>query len=113
MVGGVSVPTVSLPLLGREESLARLGALNEAVLAGTGGAIRIEGAPGVGKSALLEAAAPEGLPVRRAVGVEAEAALPLAGLEELLQGLGATGLPAGHDGARDPVALLREVSARL
>lgn len=109
----MSVPTHSLPLVGRAESLARLAALTEAVLTGTGGAIRIEGAPGVGKSALLEAAAPEGLPVLRAVGVEAEAGLPLAGLEELLQGLGAADLAAAHDDERDPVALLREVSARL
>ncbi|HKZ14855.1 MAG TPA: AAA family ATPase, partial [Solirubrobacterales bacterium] len=109
----MSVPTDSLPLLGREGSLARLSSLNEAVCAGTGGAIRIEGAPGVGKSALLEAAAPDGLPVLRAVGVEAEVGLPLAGLEELLHGLGAADLLSGHEDARDPVALLREVSARL
>jgi DNA-binding CsgD family transcriptional regulator len=109
----VSVPTDSLPLLGREESLARLAALTEEVLAGTGGAIRIEGTPGVGKSALLAAVTTEGLTVLRAVGVEAEAGLPLAGLEELLQGLGTADLPAGQDGARDPVALMREVSARL
>jgi len=72
-VRDVSVPTDSLPLLGRDESLARLGALIEAVRAGAGGAIRIEGAPGVGKSALLEAAAPADLTALRAVGVEAEA----------------------------------------
>jgi DNA-binding CsgD family transcriptional regulator/tetratricopeptide (TPR) repeat protein len=109
----VSVQTDSLPLLGREVSLARLFSLCEAVRAGGGGAIRIEGAPGVGKSALLEAGAPGDLPVLRAVGVEAEAGLPLAGLEDLLHGLGAADLPAGADDARDPVALLREVSARL
>jgi DNA-binding NarL/FixJ family response regulator len=109
----VSVQTDSLPLLGREESLARLAALTEAVRAGTGAAIRIEGTPGVGKSALLEAAVPQGLPVLRAVGVEAEAGLPLAGLEGLLHGIRAADLLAGHEDARDPVALLREVSARL
>jgi DNA-binding CsgD family transcriptional regulator/tetratricopeptide (TPR) repeat protein len=113
----VSVPTVSLPLLGREDSLARLRTLLDAVRAGAGGAIRIEGAPGVGKSALLDAAAPpEGLTVLRAVGVEAEAGLPLAGLEDLLHGLetgaGDADLFADADG-RDPVALLRDVSARL
>ena len=75
----VSVPTDSLPLLGREESLARLAALTEAVRAGAGGAIRVEGTPGVGKSALLEAAAPSDLTVLRAVGVEAEAGIPLGG----------------------------------
>ena len=136
----MSVPTVSLPLLGREESLARLAALTEAVRAGAGGAIRVEGAPGVGKSALLEAAAPRDLTVLRAVGVEAEAGLALAGLEDLMHGLEAaearradggrrsvdgSGARRGDpdepatadlfagDHGRDPVALLREVSTRL
>ncbi|MBS1890537.1 MAG: ATP-binding protein, partial [Actinobacteria bacterium] len=122
----MSVPTDSLPLLGREESLARLEALTEAVRAGAGGAVRIEGAPGVGKSALLAAAAPADLTVLRAVGVEAEAGLPLAGLEDLMHGLdaaagGARGaaegsgpIPLGDAGDdRDPVALLRAVSTRL
>jgi DNA-binding CsgD family transcriptional regulator len=110
----VSVPTVSLPLLGREDSLARLRTLLDGVRAGAGGAIRIEGPPGVGKSALLDAAAPADLTVLRAVGVEAEAGLALAGLEDLLHGLeeGAADLFADADG-RDPVALLRDVSARL
>ncbi len=109
----MSVQTVSLPLLGREESLARLFSLLDAVRAGGGGAIRVEGTPGVGKSALLEAAAPADLPVLRATGFEAEAGLPLAGLEDLLHGLGAADLVSAADGARDPVALLREVSSRL
>jgi len=121
----MSVQPDSPPLLGREDSLARLFSLTEAVRAGAGGAIRIEGAPGVGKSALLEAAAPADMPVLRAVGVEAEVGLPLVGLEELLHGLGAAGAggrAAGAGGAdaaslaadgQDPVALLRGVSARL
>jgi DNA-binding CsgD family transcriptional regulator/tetratricopeptide (TPR) repeat protein len=121
----VSVQTDSLPLLGREASLARLFSLLEAVRAGTGGALRIEGAPGVGKSALLDAVAamaggagtgraPSGadLPALRTVGVEAEAGLPLAGLEHLLHGVGG-GEPLVVDGGQDPVALLRAVSARL
>jgi len=106
----VSVPTVSLPLLGREESLARLAAVIEAVRSGAGGAIRVEGAPGVGKSALLEAAAPSDLTVLRAVGVEAEAGIPLAGLEDLLHDLAT---PLDLTDGQDPVALLREVSTRL
>lgn len=109
---GVSVPTDPLPLLGREESLARLAERVDAVRAGAGGAIRIEGAPGVGKSALLEAAAPADLTVLRAVGVEAEAGLPLAGLDDLMHGLGA-GPVSASDEATDPVALLRDVSRRL
>jgi ATP/maltotriose-dependent transcriptional regulator MalT len=113
----VSVPTVSLPLLGREDSLARLQTLLDAVRAGAGGAIRIEGAPGVGKSALLDAAldgaAPAGLTVLRAVGVEAEAGLPLVGLEDLLHGLDQSDSLTQEQDGRDPVALLRDVSARL
>ena len=109
----MSVQTDSLPLVGREESLARLAALTEAVRAGAGGAIRIEGTPGVGKSALLEAAAPSDLTVLRAVGVEAEAGIPLAGLEDLMHGLGAGSLPTEDGEGQDPVALLREVSTRL
>lgn len=108
----MSVQADQLPLLGRDESLARLAALADAVRAGAGGAIRVEGAPGVGKSALLEAAAPADLTVLRAVGVEAEAGLPLAGLEDLLHGLGAGGPLVEGDG-QDPVALLRDVSTRL
>ncbi len=109
----MSVQTDSLPLVGREESLARLAALTDAVRAGAGGAIRIEGTPGVGKSALLEAAAPSDLTVLRAVGVEAEAGIPLAGLEDLMHGLGAESLPTEDREGQDPVALLREVSTRL
>jgi DNA-binding CsgD family transcriptional regulator len=108
----VSVPTVSLPLLGREDSLARLRTLLDGVRAGAGGAIRIEGAPGVGKSALLDAAAPADLTALRAVGVEAEAGLALAGLEDLLHGLEGAAPDLFADG-RDPVGLLRDVSARL
>ena len=86
--------------------------LSDGVRAGAGGAIRIEGAPGVGKSALLEACAPADVTCLRATGVEAEAGLPFAGLEELLHPLGASELLAEGDG-RDPVGLLRAVSERL
>ncbi|MDQ2630984.1 MAG: hypothetical protein M3Y75_08435, partial [Actinomycetota bacterium] len=80
--------------------------------AGEGGAIRIEGTPGVGKSALLEACAPADLTCLRTTGVEAEAGLPFAGLEELLYPLGGADLLADGDG-RDPAGLLRAVSERL
>ncbi|MFN8216142.1 MAG: LuxR C-terminal-related transcriptional regulator [Solirubrobacterales bacterium] len=96
------------PLLGREASLARLAGLVAGVRQGRGGAVRIEGAPGVGKTALLEAAAPADLTCLRVTGVEAEAGLALAGLEELLQPLG--GLPPSAEG--DAARLLREVTAR-
>ena len=100
------------PLLGRAGNLARLQGLCERVRAGAGDAIRIEGAPGVGKSALLEAMEPDDLTCLRAVGVEAEAGLPFAGLEELLHPLGAGELLDEADG-RDPAALLRAVATRL
>jgi DNA-binding CsgD family transcriptional regulator/tetratricopeptide (TPR) repeat protein len=100
------------PLLGRATSLARLRELADGVHAGKGGAVRIEGTPGVGKSALLEACAPAGLTCLRTTGVEAEAGLPFAGLEELLHPLGAAGLLAAGD-ERDPAGLLRAVSELL
>lgn len=100
------------PLLGRASSLARLKALSERVREGEGGAIRIEGAPGVGKSALLAACAPADLTCLRTTGVEAEAGLPFAGLEELLHPLGAADLLADA-GERDPAGLLRALSERL
>jgi DNA-binding CsgD family transcriptional regulator/tetratricopeptide (TPR) repeat protein len=110
----LSVTPVSSPsdLLGRDRSLDRLRALVDGVREGRGAAIRIEGAPGVGKSALLEAIVPADLTCLRATGVESEAGLALAGLEELLAPLDAAGLVAGDD-AHDPAGLLREVSARL
>lgn len=100
------------PLLGRDASLERLRRLAATVREGGGGAIRIEGAPGIGKSALLEAAAPADLVCLRTTGVEAEAGLPLTGLEELLHPLGVGDLFAAGEG-RDPAGLLREVTGRL
>ncbi|WP_320671017.1 helix-turn-helix transcriptional regulator [Patulibacter defluvii] len=97
------------PLIGRSAEIARARAAVDAVRTGSGAALRIEGPPGVGKSALLAAAVPDDLPVLRATGVESEAELPLAGLDELLQPLGGI---APADGA-DPVILLREVAARI
>ncbi len=101
------------PLLGRAASLARLRELVAGVRAGEGGALRIEGAPGVGKSALLDAAGAEDVRCLRITGVETEAGLPLAGLEELLHQLGAAEVLGGDGHERDPAGLLREVSERL
>ena len=101
-------------LVGRDAELARLHALVEAARAGRGGALRIEGAPGVGKSALLAAAAPRDLTCLTATGVETEIELPFAGLEELLAGLpAASGGRAGLDADHDPAGRLRDVAARL
>ncbi|HWK26130.1 MAG TPA: LuxR family transcriptional regulator [Solirubrobacter sp.] len=94
-------------LVGRDAELAALAALVARVRAGRGGALRIEGPPGVGKSALLDAV-PEDLLTLRVTGVESEAALPLAGLEDLAHALGVE-LPA----APDPAALTRAVAAAV
>jgi DNA-binding CsgD family transcriptional regulator/tetratricopeptide (TPR) repeat protein len=100
------------PLLGRARDLARLTELCERVRGGAGDAVRIEGAPGVGKTALLGAVAPSDLTCLRTVGVEAEAGLAFAGLEELLHPLGAAGLLTEADG-HDPAWLLRALAERL
>src|SRR5215218_2790278 len=75
-------------LVGRDAELARVRALLAGVRDGRGAALRIEGAPGVGKTALLAAAAAAAdVPCLAATGVETELELPLAGLEELLRPL--------------------------
>ncbi|HWT92925.1 MAG TPA: ATP-binding protein, partial [Solirubrobacteraceae bacterium] len=74
-------------LVGREPELARLRALAETVAAGGSGALVLAGAPGVGKSALLDQLAAEaaGPRVLRASGIEAESDLPFAALDALLR----------------------------
>jgi DNA-binding CsgD family transcriptional regulator/tetratricopeptide (TPR) repeat protein len=71
-------------LVGREAELAQLVSPVDAARVGRGGSMVIEGAPGVGKSALLAAARPADLLALRASGVETEIDLPFAGLAELL-----------------------------
>lgn len=71
-------------LVGRATELARINALIERLRAGRGGSLVVEGAPGVGKSALLRAIAAPELQVLSATGVETELDLPFAGLAELL-----------------------------
>lgn len=72
-------------IIGRDAECARLSAL---IAATEGQSLVVHGETGVGKSALLDRVAKEGLEqgylVVRAVGVEAEAALPFAGLHQLL-----------------------------
>ncbi|WP_214317760.1 ATP-binding protein [Nonomuraea sediminis] len=85
-----------MELVGREEQLGLLrDTLSEA--GGRGATILIRGAPGIGKTALLAAAADlaesMGFRVLRAVGVEAESDIPFAGLQQLLRPLGP--VPAG------------------
>ena len=75
-------------LVGREFELQRVDALIDGLLE-RGDALILSGEPGVGKSALLVAAAARaddhGLQVLRATGVQSEAKLPFAGLHQLLQ----------------------------
>ena len=73
-------------LLGRDDERRRLAALLADARIGTSGSLVIRGEPGVGKTALLDAAATEagGMRILRASGVEAESGAPFAGLHELL-----------------------------
>ncbi|MFE7713328.1 AAA family ATPase, partial [Streptomyces sp. NPDC057486] len=75
-------------MIGRDDEKGRLSAF---VTAAEGQALVLRGETGVGKSALLDhvarLAARAGQEVIRAVGVEAESGLPLAGLHQLLHSL--------------------------
>ncbi|MBR7830822.1 AAA family ATPase [Actinospica sp. MGRD01-02] len=73
-------------LSGRDAELGALRGLLAAARAGQGGSLVLSGQPGIGKSALLEAACPnsDGLRVLRATGYPAESQLPYAGLHLLL-----------------------------
>ncbi len=76
------------PLIGRELELSHLAtALREAPE--RGGAVLVSGAPGIGKTSLLNAAAADarglGYKVIAVTGLECEAQLPYAGLQQLLQ----------------------------
>jgi AAA ATPase domain len=72
-------------LLGREPETTRLDELISAAAGGRGGALVVEGEPGVGKTALLEDAVQRAsqLSVLRVVGVQSELALPYAALHQL------------------------------
>ncbi len=72
-------------LLGRGPETARLDELIKKAAGGRGGALVIEGEPGVGKTALLEDAAQRAsrLSVLRVAGVQSELALPYAALHQL------------------------------
>ncbi|MFE3257153.1 AAA family ATPase [Nocardia sp. NPDC059091] len=84
------MPVDGHALIGRAPQLAVLRSLLDELPA-AGGACTIVGAPGIGKTALLDAMAGEaataGLEVLRTAGVEVEAGLPFAGLHQLVRGL--------------------------
>ncbi|MFC7743310.1 AAA family ATPase [Nocardiopsis composta] len=122
-------------LIGREEETAAVARLVDGARAGVSGALVVRGEAGIGKTALLDAAArgADGFRVLRATGVEAEAGLPFGALHMLLRpvlpavdGLpeaqaaavrGALGLSEGEAGGRFLVGLavltlLSELAAR-
>ena len=75
-----------MPLYGRDAELAALHALTEASRQSRSGVLVIRGAPGTGKSALLDnvAASSPGMRVLRATGIQGEAELAFAGLHQLV-----------------------------
>ncbi len=82
--------TTAVPLIGRERECERIGRLLDAVPE-RGGALLLQGAAGVGKSALLAEAADRalgrGMTVLSTTGVQAEAGLSFAALHQLLRPL--------------------------
>ena len=100
----MNVLTAGPALFGRDRDLSLIEALLGGP-AGQPGALLVLGQPGVGKTALLDAAATAaaaaGVRVVRAAGVEFEADLPFSGLHQLLLPLHEefTGLARGHRGA--------------
>ena len=76
-------------LVGRDAELEQIEQLLTAARAGEAVALVVEGEPGVGKTALLEACAEsaEGFRALKARGIEAEVELPFAALVELLEPL--------------------------
>ena len=77
------------PLYGRERELDVVADLIGGLGRGVGGALAVSGEAGIGKSALLAAAArlaaDSGARVLSATGIQAEARLPFAGLHQLLR----------------------------
>lgn len=72
-------------LYGRETEQARIDALLDAARNGRSGALVLRGEPGIGKTALLDYAAGQGLRTIRGAGIESEAELPFAGLHLLVR----------------------------
>ncbi|WP_278265600.1 AAA family ATPase [Nocardia sp. AG03] len=72
-------------LHGRDAEQARIDDLLTAARAGRSGALVLRGEAGIGKSALLDYAAAQGLPTARSAGIESEAELPFAALHLLIR----------------------------
>ncbi|MDO3650035.1 ATP-binding protein [Nocardia mangyaensis] len=72
-------------LHGRETEQARIDDLITGARAGCSGALVLRGEAGIGKSALLDYAAAQGIPAVRSAGIESEAELPFAALHLLVR----------------------------
>jgi DNA-binding CsgD family transcriptional regulator len=98
--------SATIALIGRDEESRALFERMAAARAGAGGAVLLRGAPGIGKTTLLDAvrahAASAGLHVLSTTGVQSETHLPFAGLHQLLQ-------PVLHDVDRLPAAYAKAV----
>jgi DNA-binding CsgD family transcriptional regulator len=97
-------------LLGRAPEITRLTALIRDAESGHGGALVLEGEPGVGKSALLDeaAAGASRLSVVRVAGAESELALPYAALHQLC-----SQMITRRDRLPDPQAAALEIALGL
>ncbi|HXV57547.1 MAG TPA: AAA family ATPase [Gaiellaceae bacterium] len=97
-------------LLGRDVELARLAELVEGAAAGRSAALVLRGAPGIGKSALLDhalaVAGRRRVSVLRAGGVGSETELPFSGLSELFR-------PVSHRLDRLPAPQAAALSSAL
>jgi DNA-binding CsgD family transcriptional regulator/tetratricopeptide (TPR) repeat protein len=93
-------------LIGRDADSKALFARIDAAREGRGGALVLRGAPGIGKTSLLEVArahaATSGLHVLSTTGVQSETHLPFAGLHQLLR-------PVLHDVDRLPMSYAKAV----
>ncbi|MFD4462127.1 AAA family ATPase [Nocardia sp. NPDC058480] len=72
-------------LHGRDSEQARIDDLLSGARAGRSGALVLRGEAGIGKTALLDYAAAQGIPTVRSAGIESEAELPFAALHLLVR----------------------------
>src|SRR5689334_16696448 len=95
-------------LIGRDTESGALTDHINAARNGNGGAFLVRGAPGIGKTALLEAArahaTTSGLRVLSTTGVQSETHLPFAGLHQLLR-------PILNDVERLPMSYVKAIQA--
>jgi DNA-binding SARP family transcriptional activator len=104
------LPRTRTRLAGRDGEVARLRAAVRATAAGTGGSLLLEGAAGIGKSALLAAglADPAGCRVGRGVATEAGREAPLGAVLSCLDAV-----PSASDAQRAELARLTRLAHAL